>query len=59
MNYPAASRRGIKRHCEQNDLRGGESNPEGLTNVKSLIGDLNEWTSVLGDEFILRVPTEQ
>ena len=33
MNYPAASGRGIKRHCEQNAPRGGESNPEGLKKV--------------------------
>jgi len=29
-------------------------NDEGLTNVKSLMGGLNEWINVLGDEFILR-----
>ena len=27
MNYPAASGRGIKSHCEQNTPRGEESNP--------------------------------
>ena len=34
-------------------------NDEGLSNVKSLMGGLNEWMNVLGDEFILRAPTEQ
>ena len=29
-------------------------NDEGLMNVKSLMGGLNEWMNVLGDEFILR-----
>ena len=29
-------------------------NDEGLTNVKSLMGGLDEWMNVLGDEFILR-----
>ena len=28
MNYPAASGRGIKRRCQQNAPRGGESNPK-------------------------------
>lgn len=29
-------------------------NDEGLTNVKSLMGGLDEWRNVLGDEFLLR-----
>ena len=34
-------------------------NDEGLSNVKSLMGGLNEWMNVLGDEFILRAPANQ
>lgn len=33
-------------------------NDEGLSNVKSLMGGLNEWMNVLGDEFILRASAE-
>ena len=35
MNYPAASGRGIKKHCEQNAPRGRESNPERLKLIRS------------------------
>ena len=33
-------------------------NDESFSNVKSLMGGLNEWMNLLGDEFILRAKTE-
>lgn len=48
------------------DDNGGLSDPaakalndEGFSNVKSLMGGLNEWMNVLGDEFILHASAEQ